>query len=476
MSDSKQMTSSVTFNQFGKAFQERVLTSMIVDKHFAENILEVFNTNYFDLAYLRFLSEKYLGYAKKYKTFPSLQILLMIVRDELKTGTDVALREQVVEYIKRVHANTDACDLPFVKEKALEFCRRQALRSAFEKALDNIEQEKYDDIVKDIREAIGVGQVPSLGLELLEDFDARFTEKSRDVISTGLDALDKKFNGGLGRGELSVLVAPSGAGKSHFLVQMAANGLRQKKNVVYYTFELYEPQVSCRIDTNICDIDYNDLSPMQSTLEAKQKALEMQKNVQKMYGDMDIGRLFVKFFPTKTATVNTLRNHLERLELKKGFVPDMVILDYADIMKPSQKYNEKRDELQSLYQELRAFAYEKNVALHSACQSNRGGANKNVVDSDDIADAYSKVAESDIVMTLSRKSVEKASGAARLFLTKSRVGTDGWLWNMHMNTARSQFKIIGEAQTLEETTNADEFDTKKLMKEKWNSLNSELKN
>ena len=470
------MTSSVTFNQFGKAFQERVLTSMIVDKHFAENILEVFNTNYFDLKYLQFLADKYLGYAKKYKTFPSLQILLTIVRDELKTGTDAALREQVVEYIKRVHANTDACDLPFVKEKALEFCRRQALRSAFEKALDNIEQEKYDDIVKDIREAIGVGQTPSLGLELLEDFDARFTNVARDPIPTGIDALDKKFNGGLGKGELSCIISPSGCGKSHFLVQMAANCLRQKKNVVYYTFELYEPQVSCRIDTNMCDIDYNDLSPMQSTEEAKRHALEMQANVKKLYNEMNVGRAVVKFFPGKSATVSALRNHLERLELKKNFVPDVIVIDYADLMKPAQKYNEKRDELQSLYRELREFAYERSAAMHTACQSNRGGASKNVVDSDDIADAYSKVAECDAIMTLSRKSIEKASGTARLFLTKSRIGTDGWLWNMHLNTARSQFKVIGEAQTLEETTNADEFDTKKLMKEKWNSLNSELKN
>jgi len=205
----------VTFGQYGKAFQEKFMQAILVDRQFAEQITEVFQVEYLDLKYLVFLADKYFSYARKYKVFPTLQLLITIIRDELKVGTDVVLRDQIVEYLTRMKSNPDPGDLQYVKDKSLDFCRKQALKSALEDAVDQMQADRYEQIVEGIKKAVCVGTTPSLGHEFFADYDARFTRLSRHAVPTGLDELDKKeiLNGGLGAGELGVVVAATGVGK-----------------------------------------------------------------------------------------------------------------------------------------------------------------------------------------------------------------------------------------------------------------------
>ena len=188
---------------------------MLTDHKFSEQMMEVVDNSYFEVNYLRFLADRYFAYSKKYKVFPTLQLLVTIIRDDLKVGTDVILRDQIVEYLQRMRSNPDPGDLQYVKDKSLEFCRKQALKKALETAVDQMQANKYESIVETIKKAVQVGTAPAVGHDFFNELDARFTRLKRDTIPTRLPELDKKdiFNGGSGKGELLCVVGSSGAGK-----------------------------------------------------------------------------------------------------------------------------------------------------------------------------------------------------------------------------------------------------------------------
>lgn len=451
------MTERATFGTYGKAFQEKIVQALLVDKQFAEQMTEVIDVEYFDLKYLTFLAERYFAYAKKYKVFPTLQLLVTIVRDDLKVGNDIVLRDQIIEYLQRMRGNPDAGDLQYVKDKALDFCRKQALKAALEQAVDQIAGERYEQIVEGIKKAVMVGTAPVLGHDFFEDYDARFTRLHRQTVATGLDELDGKtiLQGGLGAGELGVVVAPTGVGKSHFLTMLGANAMRNGVNVLHYTFELSETQVGVRYDSNLCDIDSNNV-------------LESKDAIMARYKDNKLGRLRIKEYPTNTATIYTLRSHIERLSTR-GFDPGLVIIDYADIMRSTRQYDSLRHELKLVYEELRGFAQEKRFPVWTASQSNKEGSDSEIVDLSNMSEAYGKAMVADVVLTISRRVHEKAHGLGRIFVAKNRAGRDGLLYNVMIDTARSKFLIEGTSDRVA-AVHQDDEQLKKSIRERWGAL------
>lgn len=458
MSETSNTGQKASFGSYGKSFQEKIMQALLSDRQWAEQLLEVFDTSYFELKYLAFLADRYFGHAKKYKVFPTLQLLVTIIRDELKTGTDVILRDQIIDYLQRMRSNPDPGDLQYVKERALDFCRKQALKQALENAVDQMQAEKYEQIVEGIKKAVCVGTSPALGHDFFTDYEARFTRLKRITVPTGIDELDKKdiLNGGLGNGEIGVIVAPTGVGKSHMLTFLGANALRTGIDVLHYTFELSETAVGMRYDSNLCDLDSNQV------IESKDQVLAK-------YKDMKLGRLMIKEFPTNTATIYTLRSHIERLDLK-GFKPGLIIIDYADIMRSTRQYDSLRHELKLIYEELRGFATEKQFPIWTASQSNKEGSSADVVDLSNMSEAYGKAMVADVVLSLSRKSHEKSTGWGRLYVAKNRAGRDGLVYPVKIDTARSKFEIAGRVGSVEEAQVDDENATKRALKKKWNEM------
>lgn len=201
--------------QFGKVFQEKLVQAILSDDKFAEQLVDVFDSNYLDVKYLSYLTEKVFTYYKKYKVFPTMSLLVTIIRDDLKQGNDVLLRNQVVDYLQRMRTNPDCGDLPFVKEKVLEFCKKQALKQALMTTVEHMSSNRYDQIVEVVRKAVSVGTPVSLGHNFIEDTESRFVQLKRSCVPTGLDELDKSgvLNGGLGKGELGIVLAPTAVGK-----------------------------------------------------------------------------------------------------------------------------------------------------------------------------------------------------------------------------------------------------------------------
>lgn len=447
------------FGQYGRPFQERIFLGLITDTTWATQMTEVMRSDFFDLRYLAYLTDKYFKYFEKYKNFPTLPLLISIVKDDLRETNNEVLKEQVVEYLTRMRTLPDMGDLAYVKDKSLDFCRKQAMKEALNKSVELIGTDQYDAVVDLMKKAVSVGIAASVGHDFFEDMEARFVKINRMPCPTGIEQLDERsvLNGGLGKGELGVVAAPTGVGKSHFLVAMGAHALKVGKNVVHYTFELTETAVGIRYDSHLTDIPSSDIQDSKS-------------NVVDMYKDMELGRLIIKEYPTGTCTVATIRNHLEKLALR-GFVPHVIIIDYADIMRSSREFDALRMELKLIYEDLRNLAMEKAIPIWTASQSNREGSNADVVGLENMSESYGKAMVADVVISLSRKPSEKATGMGRMFVAKNRAGRDGIIFPVHIDTSRSKIRILDEnSLSLQESLAQDESERKRVLQAKWKEV------
>jgi len=448
------------FSKYGRDFQEKIFQSLIVDHQWASQMIEIMTPEYFEIKYLQYLCERFFGFHLKYKNFPTLQLLVSMIRDELTAGGDVILREQVVEYLSRLKTNPNLGDLNFVKDKSLDFCKKQVLKQALEDSVKAISAENYESVLNIMKDAVSKGSPSTVGHDFFNDYEARFTKMTRITCPTGIPHLDSKeiLNGGLAAGEIGIITAPTGVGKSHFLVHVGASALKVGKNVLHYTFELSETAVGIRYDSNLCDIPSGDV------YDRKEEILEM-------YKKDGFGRLIIKEYPTGSASVITIRNHIEKLAMK-DFIPSVIVIDYADIMRSTRSYDSVRHELKLIYEELRNLAMEMKIPVWTASQANREASDKEVVGLDNMAEAYGKAMIADVVVSLSRKQLEKSTGSGRLFVAKNRAGKDGVLFPVRIDCAKSIISVIddpGQLSTLD-MVESNHRGTKDMLKSKWKEI------
>ena len=296
------MNESTSFSKYGKQFQESIAQLILQDRPFADQIEEVIDISFFEVKYLRVFVSILYDYREKYGVHPTEKIVASILRTEIDDHNE-ALRKQVRDYfartlIKRVD------DDKYIKETSLDFCKKQKLKDALMRSVDLIQNSSYDEVKKLIDEALRLGTDNNFGHEFLKDFELRYEIKARNPVSTGWDRIDKLTNGGMGIGELGVVIAPTGAGKSMALAHLGANAVKAGKNVVHYTLELSEASIGQRYDSCISEV------PLSNLFHRKDEVLESISDIE--------GSLIIKEYPTKTASPNTLRAHLEKLKKNKS--------------------------------------------------------------------------------------------------------------------------------------------------------------
>lgn len=448
-----------TFEKYGKVFQENLVQIILDDRVFCDQISEVLDVNFLELKYLRIFVDKILDYRKKYGTHPSRDTITTILRTELDKENEL-LQKQVREFYARLMSNEFSIDgEQHIKDVSLDFCKKQKLKEAMIKSVGLIQNSSYDEISRIINDALKLGTDNNHGYDFIVDFEKRFELKARNPVTTGWELIDVITKGGLGRGELGVVIAPTGAGKSMALVHLGAMALAQGLNVVHYTLELQDKVVALRYDSCITGIPLSDIR------EQKQMVWEGVKDVK--------GKLIIKEYPTKSASTNTIKNHMEKLK-RKDFKIDMVIVDYGDLIRPITAQKEKRTELESIYEELRALAQVYNCALWTASQTNRSGLNAEVITMESISEAFNKCFVADFIMTVSRTIKDKNTNEGRIFVAKNRNGPDGLVYPIFMDTANVKIKVL--SQSNESATEIIEKATKRQevnLREKYKNYKKE---
>lgn len=407
-----------SFEELGRGYQEKCCQSLFEDHVYAEMMLDVFEPQFFTYTHLQHLARLLFEYRNRYKEFPSMEVILLQLKQE---DDDPAMFAMAVDFAKRVQTTPLNGDRGWIQESSLEFCKRQKLIAAIGKCLDQVENKRYDNIAGTIRAALDGGSPRDHGHEYSEEIDSRAVKAIREPISTGWPVLDKYLGGGYERKTIATFIAPTGAGKSMFLVNAACALVEQGLNVLYVTLEMADFKIALRGDSWFSGVAIDDVSKETG-------------KVKDAIGKRAKGRFFIKEWPTKRASVETIRSHVQRLVSTKNFQPDAIIVDYPDLLRSVKSYGEKRHELEGNYEELRGLAQELNCVMLVADQTNRGGLDLELVTISAIAEAYSKATVCDLIVTVSRTPEDKMNGTGRLYIAKSRLGADGIVLPFLLNT------------------------------------------
>jgi len=415
----------VSFSRYGKAFQEGLVQIIYEDRPFADQITEVLHIHFLELEYLRVFTEKILNYRNRYATHPSAEAVITMLRTELD-NEDKVVRKQVRDYFAKITSN-EAADIKYIKEQSLDFCRKQNLKEAMLKSVSLLQTCSFDEISKTINDSLKLGSDNNFGYDYIADFEQRFVPRHRLPITTGWKEIDNICGGGLGKSELGVVIAPTGAGKTFCLVHLGAQGLKEGKVVVHYTLELQDTIIANRYDS--CLTGY----PLSDIINFKEEVYEEIKDME--------GKLIIKEYPTKSATTSTIKSHLTKL-LKRGLKPGMIIVDYADLLRPVTTRKEKRTELESIYEELRAMSTEFACPVWTASQTNRSGLSAEVITMEQISEAFNKCFVADFIFSVSRTAEDKQNNQGKIFIAKNRNGPDGIVYDIFMDPGSAKIKVM----------------------------------
>ena len=413
-------------SDYGWGFQVKVLAAMFTDRLFLQQISDIIRAEYFESDANSWLLDIILTHFREYKTPPSKDVLKVKITE---IENDI-LKATVLEQLKDVFRYMESDDLTFVKDEILKFCKNQEIKQAIMDSVSLLKHGNFDEIKSKIDSAMKAGADTNIGLEYVTDVAARYNEAARHTITTGWDVIDDLMDGGLAPGELGVVMAPAGIGKSWLLINIGANAVKDGKTVIHYTLELNENYVGQRYDSVLTGIPAQNLKNYREDIESKMLTLK--------------GDLIVKYFPTKSVGVMGLKAHIEKT-IMLGKKPDLVIVDYGDLLKVNIK-KDKHEALEDLYEELRGMAGEYEIPVWTASQAGRSALEDDIIEADKIASSYGKVMVADFLMSLSRKVEDKMSGTGRGHVIKNRFGPDGITLPCKINTNNGQFQFF-EPQT-----------------------------
>jgi replicative DNA helicase len=444
------MSEKNTLIQFGHKFQTKIISSLLGEKVFLQTICDILEPEYFDSDSNKWIAQTIRDYFFEYKTSPTLEVMKVRI-DEIENDI---LKVAVVDGLKESWRLIQSTDLKFVQEQTLEFCRNQVIKAAIMDSVDLLEVGQYDEIKKMVDEAMKAGSERDLGHDYIVGIEERLTKSTRDTVKTGWDPIDEVMDGGLGGGELGVVVAPAGIGKTWCLQSMGASAVKNGLNVVHYTLELNQNYVGLRYDTIFSGVPTANIKFYQDDVKKKIDQLK--------------GTLLIKYFPTKSATVQTLAAHLSQIEIQ-GTKPDLVLVDYADILKGMG--SEKRHVLENIYEDLRGLAGEIECPIWTASQANRSSLEEDVIDATKVAEAYSKVMIADFVVSVSRKVEDKIANTGRFHVIKNRFGYDGVTYPSQINTNIGKIEVFestssGGVDAQGKMDNSQEFMRKTLAEKK----------
>jgi archaellum biogenesis ATPase FlaH len=417
-------------SEYGWGFQVKVIAAMFTDRIFLQQIADIIQPSYFESDANIWLLEVVLTHFREYKSPPTKDVFKVKLTELSDDGPEAVMKAAILEQLKDVFRYMESDDLTFVKDEILNFCKNQEIKRAIMDSVSLLQRGNYDEIKTKIDTAMKAGADTNIGLDYKVNISSRYDEAARQTITTGWDVIDDLMDGGLAPGELGVVMAPAGIGKSWLLINIGANAVKAGHTVIHYTLELNENYVGQRYDSVLTGINAQSLKNHQETVEEKMKTLS--------------GDLIVKYYPTKSVGVMGIKAHLEKT-IMLGKRPDVVIVDYGDLLKINTK-KDKHEALEELYEELRGMAGEYSIPVWTASQAGRSALEEDVIEADKIASSYGKVMVADFLMSLSRKVEDKMSGTGRGHVIKNRFGPDGITLPSKINTNNGQFQFF-EPQT-----------------------------
>tara|TARA_Y100000004_G_C8922816_1_gene416215 strand:+ start:296 stop:1600 length:1305 start_codon:yes stop_codon:yes gene_type:complete len=405
------------------------------DLEFFSEIVPLLKPEFFDFPAYKNVFLGVRDYYEKYRKIPSDFALVDFISTNV-SGADA----EGIDYentIAEINTFDKSCldDREFILDTVEEFARQRAMESAIRKAVAILNQEGDIGQVEElVKTALLVNRNVDVGQDYFSDIVDRiarsYQDTSRDRIPTIFNTHNRNLEGGLSRKELGMVVAPPGVGKSLYLVNQGAASLLQGKNVLYVSLEMSEDKIAGRFDSVITEI--RNLKTSLGQLRLKERLDEVKNKTP--------GNLLIKEFPTGACNVNQLRSLLVQLKLHKNFTPDVLIVDYLELLRPNRIIDSEYQAQQRIAEELRGLGVEYNCLIWTASQTNRQARRVPIITDAELGDSYGKIRPADWVISLNQTQEEYDEGAMRVYVMKARDSKQHYLINVAIDYSTLQMR------------------------------------
>lgn len=410
--------------KFTDNIQRGILFLSKENKDFYLQTANLIKAEYFEFPIHQKIFQSLCTYHNKYNELPKDDILLEECKKLAKNESQDDFNDEIlnINNIKDLTENYE-----YYLDLIESFAKKEAMKNAIEESIGLLKTDRLDEIESKVRKALSISRVVDLGCNYFEDS----TERWRRVLEQGMNefrtlfpSLDKELDGGTARGEMGMVIAPAGRGKSLYLSNQGKVSLLQGKKVLYASFEMGVNKIAQRFDSLLTLIPQNKL---------KSDVLNISSRL-KIFKDNFIGcNLRIKQFSPVVHNVNTIKAYLSQLKNYEGFVPDVIIIDYLELVGPTHT-NVMPHQIQELIsREIYSLGKEENVAIWTATQSNRKGAEANIITDVELADCYGKIRPPDLVFSLNQDEEEYDSGKMRCYIIKARNAKRGYIIPMKVN-------------------------------------------
>ena len=407
------MATGKNFEYLGNTFQLQLLNQIIVDKDFSHSIIDVIENNYFENKYFKIIIQMIREYYVKYDHTPSFDTLEQITKSELQQ--EIASKI-VMDTIKKIK-DAPIDGVSFVQEKALKFCKQQELQKVMGKAqkiIDGGEFENYDTLEEMVKTALQVGAKDTSMLDVFSNLDQVLEDDYRHPIPMGIPGIDRLLKGGLAKGEIGVILAPTGVGKSTILTKMANHAFNLGFNVLQIFFEDNPKVIQRKHFTLWTKIHPDDLSEKREEVVTKVREIE----------ESMPNKLIMKKLPSDTMTMLQIKNQIRKM-VSDGIKVDMIVLDYIDCIVPDKNLGDEWKSEGSVMRAFEAMCHEMNIVGWTATQGNRSSISSEVVTTDQMGGSIKKAQVGHVIISVAKTLQQKEMKLATIAITKSRIGDDG---------------------------------------------------
>lgn len=409
------------FGLLGTNFQIALIKELIEDKKFSSNIISVMETNYFDGPYFKYIVQNIKELHEQYLSSPSYATLEQKIKIENHEDTTTfQIFFDTLNNIKNYDYNSDGQNRNFVIDTATNFCKQQALRrelKTIEKIINSGRFEDYDKIEEILRKALEIGVTNNADHDVFEDIRGTLQKDARKPIPTGVEGLDTVFKGGLALGELGVVLAPTGIGKSTILSYFANSAFNSGFNVLQVFFEDNERDIKLKHYTK-----WTGLSPDEQMLpENIENVISLCENIQRN----STNYLTLSKYPSQSLRVSELKNKIRKLNAEGNNV-QLLVVDYLECLQPDKTdFDDDWKGEGSIMRSLESMTKEFNIAIWVATQGGRSAMSSELVTSDQTGGSIKKMQIGHVVITIGKTIDQKSEKTATMSIAKSRIGGDG---------------------------------------------------
>ena len=376
--------------------EQSILSNLITNEQYFRKSIPFLRQEYFQDRSQKLAFKLIDDYVRKYSSQPTVKALAIDLENE-------PLNQEEIDNVKTLINELDAepiKDSEWLLDQTEKFCQDKAIYNAIMSSiniLDGKTDKTKNAIPQILSDALAVSFDTNVGHDFLEDYESRydFYHKKEQRIPFDLEYFNKITKGGIPNKTLNIALAGTGVGKSLFMCHCAAANLTRGHNVLYITLEMAEEKIAERIDANLLNVTVDELAMLPKDA--------YDKKIERVRGKTN-GKLIIKEYPTATAGSANFRHLFNELKIKKGFVPDIVYIDYLNIcissrMKQGGSVN-SHTYIKAIAEELRGLAVEQNVPIISATQTTRSGYTNTDLGLEDTSESFGLPATADFMFAL----------------------------------------------------------------------------